>query len=57
MMRVEIRVYNEAGEFMVLRRQPFDKLNRPTATPAATLKAAYDDAVAWLRRTSTSTTR
>lgn len=54
-MRVEIRIYNEVGDFMVLRRQPVDKANRPTATPAATLKAAYDDAVAWLRRTSKTT--
>lgn len=51
-MRVEIRIYTDAGEeLLVSRKQLLDPVRKkPQETPGDTLKAAYSDALAWLRR-------
>lgn len=49
-MRIEIHVYTRDNELTVLKRQPVDKLGRPTKSMAEVLEAAASDAQAWLRR-------
>lgn len=51
-MRVEIRIYADGGdEFLVSRQLRLDpRTKRPSESPAEVLKAAYSDALAWLRR-------
>ncbi len=56
-MKVEIRIVTDTGEFAVVHHQPRDKIGRPLDTPAGTLKAAYTDAAAWLRRSAAAKER
>jgi hypothetical protein len=47
---ITITIVNSAGDYTVTRRQPVDRLGRPTATQTQLLKDATADARSWLRR-------
>lgn len=51
-MRVEIRIYTDNGEeLVVFRNQRINpRTKKPEETMVETLKCAHTDAVAWLRR-------
>lgn len=49
-MKVEIRITNDNGEFVVVKTQPFTRPGVPAKTQSEVLAAAVSDARTWLRR-------